>query len=189
MNKKLINHINTLRTQHIKKLVTADAYTRGMNYHRNGFVDNFSWSDDGSILRSLVSGTDDYMVRFELSDDTLKSTCTCPSWNIPGPNCKHVAASLFTIIHSQDAKQYTSNMLAEGRMHRLRNQLTAGQQLGPTKKLTRNIYAFVPAGKKVHFEFENEAGAFKPLPDGVTPLLGKRIEISRLPSANGLSRY
>ena len=177
MNKKLLKYISGLRAQELKKLVNADAYERGMNYHRNGFVETFSWSDDKTTLRSLVSGNDDYMVRLELSNEALKSTCTCPAWDVYGPNCKHVAASLFTIIHIHDAKRYASNMLSDIRMQRLRNQLAADQPIGSSKKIPETLR--VRAGwEKIHFESENAQGAFQPLPEGIRPFWQKDREIS-----------
>ncbi|MDQ6954928.1 MAG: DEAD/DEAH box helicase [Mariprofundaceae bacterium] len=76
---------------------------RGEDYFKRGKVLEFIELDDVTGVDSRVDGTAarPYKVTIEFgSRGGLKSRCTCPT----GKRCKHVAATLYEILHDQQGK-------------------------------------------------------------------------------------
>lgn len=66
---------------------------RGAQYHQDGCVSNFKWTEEG--IEAQVEGTELYNVSIELDDEhVIGMDCDCP-YAEDGNYCKHMAAVLF----------------------------------------------------------------------------------------------
>jgi len=66
---------------------------RGIEYYEDGYVKDFSYSDDEIVAQ--VEGTDVYDVQIMLDgEEVVDMYCSCP-YAADGRNCKHMAAVLF----------------------------------------------------------------------------------------------
>ncbi len=95
--------MNTLKItkQNILKNFDNGAYSRGFNYYKNAYVEDYEIYDNdrgGFSIHGMVEGTDLYKQNISLSnsndDMIINSNCTCPV----GHNCKHAVAVLFQIM-------------------------------------------------------------------------------------------
>ena len=76
----------------IRRLAGDRSYRRGYDYHRHGHVQ--SLDDQGSLVRALVRGNQDYTVTLSSDEGVLDYACDCPQ-GTDGAFCKHcVAAAL-----------------------------------------------------------------------------------------------
>ena len=81
----------------IRAKATEKSYDRGVDYHDSGMVERATLR--GSQLFAEVQGSkwDPYQVDITFTDGDFTASCTCPyDWE---GYCKHIVATLLTIIH------------------------------------------------------------------------------------------
>jgi hypothetical protein len=81
----------------IRAKATEQSYDRGVDYHDSGMVERATLR--GSQLFATVQGSewDPYQVGVTFTDGDFTASCTCPyDWE---GYCKHIVATLLTIIH------------------------------------------------------------------------------------------
>jgi SNF2 domain-containing protein/helicase-like protein/SWIM zinc finger len=83
---------------------------RGFRYFRDSGVEILEHSD--SHLLAKVHGTEPYLVRLAVEQNTLYVTCTCPHF-ADGEACKHLWATILTV----DNGQYLSEALSRPRLY------------------------------------------------------------------------
>ena len=95
----------------IRSLCTHQSFERGVNYYDQGRIQEFA-SNDGE-LTATVRGTHDYEVSITVSDDGIRTYCSCP-YDYPGA-CKHIIAVLLA-ANERGPEQASSNDIhtAEG---------------------------------------------------------------------------
>lgn len=95
-----------LNYKDIRDLVKKPYLSRGRDYFKKGVVK--IKSDKDSCIKSEVVGTDVYQVVLKHNGQYLNGKCSCPAYKNYGP-CKHMAATCFTVIHS-DRKEYRKSL-------------------------------------------------------------------------------
>lgn len=95
-----------LNYKDIRDLVKKTYLSRGRDYFKKGAVK--IKSDKDSCVKSEVVGTDVYQVVLKHNGQYLNGKCSCPAYKNYGP-CKHMAATCFTVIHS-DRKEYRKSL-------------------------------------------------------------------------------
>ncbi|XXF80070.1 SNF2-related protein [Myxococcaceae bacterium GXIMD 01537] len=77
----------------LKAEVQPTTFKKGREYAETRRV--FGLQREGNRIRAQVAGStgERYDVGLELGDGKAASTCTCQSWNVYGPHCKHVVAA------------------------------------------------------------------------------------------------
>ncbi len=73
---------------------TPTTRARGTGYFTQGAVVHFDPQD--SMVYAVVHGSEDYVVRMELTDREIRCTCTCPFFNDNQELCKHLWAVALT---------------------------------------------------------------------------------------------
>ena len=74
----------------VRGLAGGTYYQRGVDYFRRDLV--VSLEQSGNIIEAIVSGTEDYTVRFSITGKRFKYTCECPLGG-DGAFCKHCVAT------------------------------------------------------------------------------------------------
>ena len=95
--------------ERIRALCTVDSFNRGMQYFKEGRVQELRLS--GGVVNAMVQGTRAYKVEINV-DHGFESTCSCP-YDFEG-YCKHIVAALLafnedypSIIDRSEAEQET----------------------------------------------------------------------------------
>ncbi|MEQ1908200.1 MAG: DEAD/DEAH box helicase [Vicinamibacterales bacterium] len=73
---------------------TPTTRARGSGYFAQGAVVHFD--PQGSMVYAVVRGSEDYVVRLELTSREIRCTCTCPYFNDRLEPCKHLWAVALT---------------------------------------------------------------------------------------------
>ena len=62
----------------------------------------FGLQREGNVIRAQVAGStspqERYEVALEVGNGKPTSKCTCQSWNVYGPHCKHVVAAALVYV-------------------------------------------------------------------------------------------
>lgn len=100
--------------EQIKQMASSDTvYYRGMRYYANHNVSNVTWSEAGRQYRSLVSGSNQYIVTVETGEDgELSYNCNCPAHIKYAGACKHVVATLL-FISDYNQREWAKSSLPE----------------------------------------------------------------------------
>jgi superfamily II DNA or RNA helicase len=77
-------------TRALEPVTTPRARARGFEYYRSGAIVHFD--PQTNFVYAVVRGSEDYVVRLELADRTIRGTCTCPFFYDRLEPCKHVWA-------------------------------------------------------------------------------------------------
>ncbi|SEO68693.1 Superfamily II DNA or RNA helicase, SNF2 family [Amphibacillus marinus] len=94
-----------IETQDIIKITGQRFYRRGLDYYKKGRVHQLSFNRAIQCWSATVKGASSYQVRiFLFKDDDLEATCNCPAYEAHY-TCKHIAAVLLAISHSQQPNQ------------------------------------------------------------------------------------
>ncbi|QRK08188.1 DEAD/DEAH box helicase [Archangium violaceum] len=76
----------------------------------------FGLQREGNRIRAQVAGSSSpeerYEVALEVGDGKATSRCTCPSWNVYGPHCKHVVAAALVFAARLRASMIASSATA-----------------------------------------------------------------------------
>ncbi len=100
--------------EQIKQMASSDTvYYRGMRYYANHSVSNVTWSETGRQYRSLVSGSNQYIVTVDIEEDEeLSYSCNCPAHIKYAGACKHVVATLL-FISDYNQREWVKSSLSE----------------------------------------------------------------------------
>lgn len=77
----------------IRGLCTEQSFERGINYWKNGRIQEFDV--DGGRIRATVRGSNDYDVSIDVANDAIRTHCSCP-YDYAG-DCKHIVAVLLAV--------------------------------------------------------------------------------------------
>ncbi len=86
----------------VRRLAGERSYDRGLDYYRNGHVESLEEWEDG--VRAVVSGTQDYTVRFSSDEGVLDYNCDCP-YGSDGTFCKHCVAAALAWLNRGSKEQ------------------------------------------------------------------------------------
>ena len=117
----------------IRALASGQSFDRGYRYYRNSSV--FDITLRGNLITANVEGNayEPYRVQVTVTDSGINDTfCTCPyDW---GGICKHIAATLLTIINQPESiveKLALTTLLADLTADQLRQVLINVAETGP----------------------------------------------------------
>lgn len=79
--------------EEIRGLCTEQSFDRGVNYWKNGRVQELDV--DGGRIRATVRGSNDYDVSIDVANDAIRTHCSCP-YDYAG-DCKHIVAVLLAV--------------------------------------------------------------------------------------------
>ena len=79
-----------LLTRALEQATSPRSRARGAEYFRNGSVVHFD--PQANFVYAVVHGSEDYVVRLELTDGRIRGTCTCPFFSDRLEPCKHLWA-------------------------------------------------------------------------------------------------
>ncbi len=79
--------------EEIRDLCTEQSFERGVNYWKNGRVQELDI--DGGRIRATVRGSNDYDVSIDVANDAIRTHCSCP-YDYAG-DCKHIVAVLLAV--------------------------------------------------------------------------------------------
>jgi len=79
--------------EEIRGLCTEQSFERGVNYWKNGRVQELDI--DGGRIRATVRGSNDYDVSIDVANDAIRTHCSCP-YDYAG-DCKHIVAVLLAV--------------------------------------------------------------------------------------------
>ncbi|NHN30541.1 DEAD/DEAH box helicase [Paenibacillus agricola] len=86
----------------IKLLCGQTSYDKGEDYVRAGKVSFTQYDADPSLFKAAVEGSRSYQVIVEIDrNGDVYAECTCPAYLGNGNNCKHIAAVLLSIHHTE----------------------------------------------------------------------------------------
>src|SRR4051812_49406684 len=77
-------------TRALEQATSPRSRARGAEYFKAGSVVHFD--PQPGFVYAVVHGGEDYVVRLELADRTIRGTCTCPFFNDRLEPCKHLWA-------------------------------------------------------------------------------------------------
>jgi len=79
--------------EEIRSLCTDQSFRRGIDYYHEGRVQDLD--ADGGEIRATVRGSNYYEVAITVTDDALRTRCSCP-YDHAG-DCKHIVAVLLAV--------------------------------------------------------------------------------------------
>ncbi|MDL0135758.1 SWIM zinc finger family protein [Halobacterium salinarum] len=77
----------------IRSLCTEQSFDRGVDYWNQGRIQGLNV--DGGEISATVRGSHDYDVSIDVTDDTIRTHCSCP-YDYAG-DCKHIVAVLLAV--------------------------------------------------------------------------------------------
>ncbi len=95
-----------LRREHVKAFIAEPYFSRGENYFKDGQIKLISVSE--TVIKAKASGTRVYKVEANFNNNRIDGKCSCPAFEEFGP-CKHLAATLLTLIAHNDGRTYRSS--------------------------------------------------------------------------------
>lgn len=132
---------------------------RGIEYYEDGYVKDFSYSDDEIVAQ--VEGTDVYDVQIMLDgEEVIDMYCSCP-YAADGRNCKHMAAVLFKfeeILYEKDVErgmndidEYCSSPMEDFYQRHQREKAEVAELVSkiPEEKVRELLVGFVLADEKL----------------------------------------
>ncbi len=98
----------------IRQMASSETvYYRGMRYYAAHAVTKVTWNDTNKQYRSVVKGSNRYLVMIQPGEEEIIYTCNCPaSVKYPGA-CKHVVATLLFIADYQQRQEINESQMAE----------------------------------------------------------------------------
>ena len=98
----------------IRQMASSETvYYRGMRYYAAHAVTKVTWNDTNKQYRSVVKGSNQYLVMIQPGEEEIIYTCNCPaSVKYPGA-CKHVVATLLFIADYQQRQEINESQMAE----------------------------------------------------------------------------
>lgn len=123
MNNKILKVLALLTQDDITAFTTHSFFRRGLEYFTYGKVIRFAWLKDDTELVALIHGSSkNYQVKikYDDTDDELKSFCDCPAWN-PYNYCKHLICTLLTASHVLNNEVLSDDTLLRLKMELLKS--------------------------------------------------------------------
>ena len=132
---------------------------RGIEYYEDGYVKDFSYSDDEIVAQ--VEGTDVYDVQIMFDgEEVIDMYCSCP-YAADGRNCKHMAAVLFKfeeILYEKDVErgmndidEYCSSPMEDFYQRHQKEKAEVAELVSkiPEEKVRELLVGFVLADEKL----------------------------------------
>ena len=88
--KNLHIFFNSLSDDEIRECCSSSVFRRGEEYFDSDYIDQATYNKDQTMLKSIVSGNDDYTVTILLANGKVSGSCTCSYGDV----CKHLVATL-----------------------------------------------------------------------------------------------
>ncbi|HBI61109.1 MAG TPA: hypothetical protein DDY31_07850, partial [Lachnospiraceae bacterium] len=90
----------------IRQMASSETvYYRGMRYYAAHAVTKVTWNDSNKQYRSVVKGSNQYLVMIQLGEEEIVFTCNCPASVKYTGACKHVVATLLFIADYQQRQE------------------------------------------------------------------------------------
>lgn len=90
----------------IRQMASSETvYYRGMRYYAAHAVTKVTWNDTNQQYRSMVKGSNLYVVTIQPEEEEIVYTCNCPAYVKYTGACKHVVATLLFIADYQQRKE------------------------------------------------------------------------------------
>ncbi len=90
----------------IRQMASSETvYYRGMRYYAAHAVTKVTWNDTNKQYRSVVKGSNQYLVTIQPEEDEIVYTCNCPAHVKYIGACKHVVATLLFIADYQQRQE------------------------------------------------------------------------------------
>ncbi|MFT5600902.1 MAG: hypothetical protein ACI9N1_001138 [Flavobacteriales bacterium] len=133
-----------------EQLIDEKILKRGLSYFKGNAITNFSEISTGEY-EAIVSGTEEYTVQLEISNDTItEHNCDCP-YDI-GPVCKHVVAVIFHL--QQDELELNQQSISKPRKKKTKSVSQQVKEL--LKTISHNeLIEFVQENSKKDKKFRN----------------------------------
>jgi hypothetical protein len=133
-----------------EQLIDEKILKRGLSYFKGNAITDFSEISTGEY-EAIVSGTEEYTVQLEISNDTItEHNCDCP-YDI-GPVCKHVVAVIFHL--QQDELELNQQSISKPRKKKTKSVSQQVKEL--LKTISHNeLIEFVQENSKKDKKFRN----------------------------------
>lgn len=90
----------------IRQMASSETvYYRGMRYYAAHAVTKVTWNDTNKQYRSIVKGSNQYLVTIQPEEEEIVYTCNCPAHVKYAGACKHVVATLLFIADYQQRQE------------------------------------------------------------------------------------
>lgn len=90
----------------IRQMASSETvYYRGMRYYAAHAVTKVTWNDTNKQYRSLVKGSNQYVVTIQPEEEEIVCTCNCPAYVKYTGSCKHIVATLLFIADYQKRQE------------------------------------------------------------------------------------
>lgn len=100
----------------IRQMASSETvYYRGMRYYAAHAVTKVTWNDTNKQYRSVVKGSNQYLVTIQPEEDEVVYTCNCPAYVKYSGACKHVVATLLFIADYQQRQEISETSEPEDR--------------------------------------------------------------------------
>lgn len=100
----------------IRQMASSETvYYRGMRYYAAHAVTKVTWNDTNKQYRSVVKGSNQYLITIQPEEDEIVYTCNCPAYVKYSGACKHVVATLLFISDYQQRQEINETKDPEDR--------------------------------------------------------------------------
>ena len=98
----------------IRQMASSETvYYRGMRYYTAHAVSKVTWNESIHQYRSVVRGSNQYIVTIQPKEDEFLYTCNCPAHVKYKGACKHVIATMFFLADYQQRQEVTESQNPE----------------------------------------------------------------------------
>ena len=105
--KNLQTFFNTLSDDEIRDCCSSSVFNRGEDYFDTDSVYQATYNREKTLLKAIVSGSEEYAVTIVLAEGKVSGSCTCPYGDV----CKHLVA---TLLYAADVLEIeTENISGE----------------------------------------------------------------------------
>ncbi len=98
----------------IRQMASSETvYYRGMRYYAAHAVTKVTWNDSNKQYRSVVKGSNQYLVMIQPGEEEIVYACNCPASVKYTGACKHVVATLLFIADYQQRQEISETKVPE----------------------------------------------------------------------------
>lgn len=152
----------------IRQMASSETvYYRGMRYYAAHAVTKVTWNETSKQYRSVVRGSNQYIVTIQPTEEEILHTCNCPAHVKYKGACKHVVATLLFIADYQEMQEVTKNQNPEDKTA---YQIVEYFRKREYRQLTPQYYHVEMQIQITEFLKEHEAKAYLNLYAGCTKM-------------------